>query len=101
MLRLRHQVTCDEHWIALLADEHSFGRTSQELNGTIEGNQPLGCGHVPITRTDNLVHARDAFSPIGQSSNSLRSTHAVEFAHAEKCRSSQSRLGRARRYNTN
>ena len=84
MLRLRHQVTGDEHGITLFADKHSFGRTSQELDRAIERNQFLGRGHVAVARTDDFVHARDALRPVSQSSNCLRAAHAIELAHAEK-----------------
>src|ERR1700692_3102677 len=101
MLRLRHQVTSDENWVALLADENSFGRTRQELNSTIERNQLLGRGHVAVAGADDLTHARNTLGSIGEGGNGLRPTHAVELTHAEKCRSSQSRLGRARRHHAN
>ena len=103
MLRLRHQVSCNEDWVALalLANEHGFGRTSQELNGAIESNQFLGSGHVPVAGTNNLVHARNALRPIGQRGDCLCSANAVELAHAKKCGRRQSSLDRAWRHHTN
>src|SRR5271156_2975173 len=101
MLRLCNQIAGDENRVALLADENSFGRTSQELNRAIECNQLLGRSHIPVAGTDDLVHARDALRPISQRSNRLRPTNAIELAHTEKRRRSQSRLSGARRHHTN
>ncbi len=101
MLRLRHQVTPNENWITLVADEHGFSRTSEEINGTIERNKFLGCRHEPIAGTDNLVHEGDALRSIGKCSDGLSPANAVELVHAEKRGNSQSLPRWMRRHHAN
>src|SRR5258708_5939047 len=101
MLRLGYKVGSDASRIAVCADDHSFGRTSQEFNGAIESYELLRCGHVPVARTDNLVHAWDFCSSIGKGGDGLCSTDSVELTHAEECSRRQGCLGRARRRDAN
>src|ERR1700675_4946917 len=97
MFRLGYKVGSDASRIAVCADDHGFGRTRQEFNGAIESYELLCRGYVPVARTNDLVHARDFFSPIGKGSDGLCSTDPVELTHAEECGRRQSCLGRARR----
>src|SRR5260370_34529851 len=80
MFSLGYQVGGDASRIAVCADDHGFGGTRQEFNGTIESYEFLGSGHVSIARTDNLVHARNFFSSIGKGSDGLCPTDPVELA---------------------
>src|SRR5271157_2586090 len=101
MFRLGHQVGSDASRIAVFADDDRFGGTSQEFNGAIESHQFLGCGHVSVAWTDDLVDARDAFRSISKGSNGLCPTDSVELAHAQECCRRQRCLRRARRRDAN
>src|SRR5207245_2583836 len=101
MLRLGYKVGSDAHRIPVCADDDRFSRPSQKLNGAIESYELLRCGHVPVARTDNLVHAWDFCSSIGKGGDGLCSTDSVELTHAEECSRRQGCLGRARRRDAN
>src|SRR5580692_6891222 len=101
MLRLRHQVTCNENRVAFVADEHGLSWASEELDSAVERNHLLSRGHIPVARADDLAYAWDALRSVGKGSDRLRSAHTVKLTHAEKCGSSQCSLGRPRRCHAN
>src|SRR5260221_10341383 len=94
MFRLGYKVGSDASRIAVRADDHSFGRSSQKFNGAIEGHEFLGCGYVSVARTDDLVHARNLFSSISKRGDGMCPSDPVELAHAEECRCRQGCLRR-------
>src|SRR5258708_35220754 len=96
MFRLGYKVGSDASRIAVRADDHSFGRSSQEFDGAIEGHEFLGCGYVSVARTDDLIHARNLFSSISEGGDGMRPSDPIELAHAEECRRRHASLGRTR-----
>src|SRR5271155_2612843 len=101
MSPLRHQIGSDASGIAVCADDDGFGWSRQKFNGAIEGHEFFGSGHVPVSRADDLVHARNTFGSIGQGSDGLCTAHSIQLAHAEECSGRQGYLSGARRCNAN
>src|ERR1700674_6127130 len=97
MFSLGYKVGSDASRIAVRADDHGFGRTSQEFNGAIESYELFGCGHVAVAWTDDFVHARDFFGSVGKGGDGLCPSDSVELRQPEVCSRRQGCLGRVRR----
>ena len=46
-----------------VTQDHGFGRAREEVDRAIKGNESLGCRDVGISRTNDLVDARNTFVP--------------------------------------
>jgi hypothetical protein len=63
-------------------DQH-FGRASRHVYGNSEfGSHLLGCGHILVSRTKNLIYLRDRFGSKGERSNGLRTSYFDYFGNS-------------------
>ncbi len=83
VLSLSYEVGRDPLGITLGAHHHQLRWAGDEINSTLACNQFLGSGHVTVSGTHDLLHARHAFRPIGKRGDSLRSPKPVDSGHPQ------------------
>ena len=99
VLGLRNKIGGDRSWIAGFAGDDDLRGSGQHVDGAIKGDELLGGRNPCVAGTDDLVDAGQAFSPIGQRGDGMRSAHAVKLGDTQQERGGQGFLCRMRRDN--
>ena len=97
MLRLRDQVRSNETGITVFADDYNLSRSSEHINRAIEADQLLCSRYKVISRTDDLNHWLDYFSPVCECRDRLRASNAIELSYTKHGSGSQCLRCRLRR----
>ena len=91
MLGLRQEVGSHEGGIALgVGNDTHLGRTRRHVDGhVVEAHLLLGCHHILVARTENLIHLRHALRSVGHGADGLHATNLENLVHTSNAGSHQ------------
>jgi len=75
VFRLRQQVGGEVPRVAFLRDDQNLGRSRNEVNPNLTGQEFLGGGYINVPRSDNPVGPRHRARSVCKGSYGLRAAH--------------------------
>src|SRR5882724_7197740 len=84
MLRLCKEVRGNPSHIAFCGENNGFSRSCGQVDCAVTAYKMLRSGHVAITRSKNLFHARHGLRSIGQRANRLSAADTGDFFNTEE-----------------